>query len=515
VTTVKDQHRGIEGDGWFWPLDSDRTRAVPGSLVATVDSPIELVLLQPMLNTEDEWLWGSDVGAAAPAAHGYVGGTAVTLLNLRITGMKQTGSNPLATRETISANTAAIGAHLPVIGRRDGSAGFDADAVVAELELLDEWTGRPGLAISMEQSQGASRFSAATVRYEYPETPSAQVRGGRIELQGEWILPSYDHEVVGIPSSTLLRVVSDPAVDIDKPMGHVASLQLLLSLVTASAPDVCNFRLHHPEERSVGNQGQFLYSPVTLVVPWARRRPGRHAGPLTSRFSKHRLALLTFGEIGGIEGLARWVNLATDLAVVLSMLTSAAFVADLPLENKFLNVCSAAEGLHRHWHPTTDEAEAAARIRRDAIIGHVDSSDDKQLLKKALRHAHEPSLAERLRALASEVPATAAAVTGNEVRQWSDATAWTRNQLSHPNAPGDIKKREEAGLHPASGLDYIALAHATYWITTAALLRKLGVADELLAARIDDHELSWGNDQARGSIRRWHTTSNGAGFNKS
>lgn len=511
---MRDQHRGIEGDGWFWLHGGDQSQAVPGFLIATVDNPIKLSRLHPMLNTQDQWPSGGSSGSTAPAAHGYVGGTAVTLLNLRVTGMKWTGGNPLATRETISATTAAIGAHLPVTIRRDGSASFDADAVVAELELINEWTGKPGLKISMECSEGESRFSAATVRYEYPETPRAEVRGGQIELQGEWTLPSYDHEVVGIPSTTLLRVVSDPAVDVEEPMGHVASLQLLLSMITKSAPDLCNLRLHHPDRGSVGDQGQLLYDPVTLVVPWARRRPTRHEGPLTSPFSKHRLALITFDEIGGIDGLARWTDLAADLSITLSMLTSAAFAADLPLENKFLNVCSAAEGLHRHWNPPTDEVEADARARRVAIINQFEVSDDKRLLKKALRHAHEPSLSERLHSLAEEVPLTATAVTSDAVRQWSDATAWTRNQLAHPNAPGEIQKRVEAGLHPASGLDFIALAHATYWITSAALLTRVGVSDELLAERINGHELRWGNEQSRASIRRWHTISDGAGFSE-
>ncbi|MEI2651390.1 MAG: hypothetical protein V9G12_04345 [Microthrixaceae bacterium] len=118
MTSLKDHHQGIEGDGWFWPHDGERARAVPGLLRATVDDPIELVLLQPMLNTHDEWMQGSASGTTGPAAYGYIGNTAVTLLNLRVTGTNHTLGNPLATGETISADTAALGAHLPVVRRR-------------------------------------------------------------------------------------------------------------------------------------------------------------------------------------------------------------------------------------------------------------------------------------------------------------------------------------------------------------------------------------------------------------
>jgi hypothetical protein len=409
-----------------------------------------------------------------------------------------------------------VGAHLPVIGKLDGTASLIADALVVEFELLEDWMGRRGLSITEELPKvSPTHITAATVRYEYPETLTAEVPGGHIELQGEWTRPRYEEATVGFRTATLLRVCSDAPTDVDDHFHHAASIQLLLSLLTAAAPDVRSFRLHHPDRRCGDRNGTPLYDPAALIVPWARRRPEYSSGPLKTPFQNGRLAVLSFDEVGGIDGLAEWIRAAGDIHLILSMLSSAAFVQHLPRENEFLNVCSAAEGLHRHWHPVTFEEEQEAKATRERIAASL-PKEHRAVVKRALRYAHEPSLAERFRVLAGRVPLTANRVTGGQIRQWSDASAWARNQLAHPNSPQEVEARRAKGLHPAEGLEYLALAHSVYWITTAALLSEIGVSDELLAKRIGDHELDWYNRQVSSVVARWRREgqSGDAGFRR-
>lgn len=500
--------RGIEGDGWFWPLDRSADEAVPGRLLATLDDPINLALTKPMLTSGEPWPSREEADRSTPAVLGYVGNTAVTLLNARVTGTSSSSATSLAARERLRATTVVVGAHLPVIGRRDGTASLIADALVVEFELLEEWMGHRGLSITEElREDSPGLITAATVRYEYPETLMADVPGGHIELQGEWTRPRYEEATVGFRTATLLRICSDSPSDVDDLFHQAASIQLLLSLLTSAAPDIRSFRFHHPDRRLPDLNGTPIYDPAALVVPWARRRPGPSSSPLKTPFQSGRLAVLAFDEIGGIDGLAAWVSTAGDLHLILSMLSSAAFVQHLPRENEFLNVCSAAEGLHRHWHPVTFEVEQEAKGARDRIVASLSDPADRALVKGALRYAHEPSLAKRLRALADRVPLTAARLTGDQVRRWSETAAWVRNQLAHPNSQQEVQARRSRGFHPADGLDYLALAHSVYWISTAALLVEIGVSDELLAQRIGDHELDWYNQQVRDVVARWRRDS--------
>ncbi|UDY34031.1 HEPN domain-containing protein [Dermatobacter hominis] len=502
---AQNHHRGIEGDGWFWRLDGDEDDAKPGRLTAHLGGSITLELSTPMLTEARPWPSTSNDVRSACAIYGLVGSTRVTLLGARVAGLSQTSTTALADRERLDIDTAVIGAHLPVIGRRDRTVGVITDALLVEFELLETWLGRRGIHIEMRGRSGDDRFTSATVQFDYPDTLTAPIDGGHLELQTEWTPPTYDEDVVGVRTGTLLRVILDSPRDVDEAIHHAASVQLLLALLTSAAPDVLNLRLHHPDRRA-GQRGDLpLYDPVALVYRWSRRRPEQQSAPLTSPFSDSREALLDFEELGGIDALAAWTSIANELHLILSLLTSAAFVERLPHENAFLNVTSAAEGLHRHWYPVSKDDEKAAKRWVATILNKLESlpRDDRQRVKGKLKRAHEPSLERRLRELADRLPLTAAALTDNDVSTWSAAVAWVRNQLAHPNSPAEVKEREERGLYPASGFEYLFLAHSVYWLTTAALVAELGVSDALIAERISDHELHWKNQRAHDAVSRW------------
>lgn len=499
---MNDHCSSIEGLGWFWPLDSDDDHAVVGHLTASIDGGVHLELAEPMLTARSWWSTGDELDQTVSAVLGFVGNVPVTLLNGQVVSSSSSSATRLATREGLRFTRAFAGAHLPVVGRRDGSTSVIADALAVEFDLVEEWVGRRGLQITEETKADRTWTHASTVRFEYPETLVAPVPGGCLELQGEWTRPRFDAEVVGFRSSSLLRICFDSPTDVEDAFAQASSIQLLLSLIAADAPSARGFRLHHPDQSAGHRDGTPLYKRVSVIAPWARRHPEGPTATAKLPLGSGRMALLTFEELGGIDGLARWVKLADGIHLILSLLSSAAFVRKLPRENEFLNTCSALEGLHRHLNPTTLEAEEAAKAERDRLVGMV-PTPDRPTLRRALRHIHEPTMTARLREVAELAPLTASAVTGGDVRRWSEVVTWTRNQVVHPNAPEDVERRIDKGLRPANGAEYLALSHSIYWITTAALMRAIGASDDLMASRIRDYELTWRNQMVRDTVARW------------
>jgi hypothetical protein len=121
--------------------------------------------------------------------------------------------------------------------------------------------------------------------------------------------------------------------------------------------------------------------------------------------------------------------------------------ARMYLEHGFVNLVWGLESLHRQVGPPQDRSGVDAKIAR--ILDHVPPGKDRTWLKGQLRHASDPSLADRLFDLISRLPIS---LDAKQVRAFVERCAKLRNQISHEG--GERKhsgySKWVVGLHPMS-----------------------------------------------------------------
>ena len=154
--------------------------------------------------------------------------------------------------------------------------------------------------------------------------------------------------------------------------------------------------------------------------------PGRETAP-----HRHQM-LFNFEDVGGIDGVARWVDIAEKYETVMGSLVSHWYLPRLYSEHRFFNACTAAEAMRRI-----------------------------QLQKQTFNFGNE------LKLLALQAGKPFEALVG-------DTDAWRKKviqaRVNYVVHPGLQKVRAADGLYP--------LSESLYFLVVMCLLRECGVPEE-------------------------------------
>jgi hypothetical protein len=168
----------------------------------------------------------------------------------------------------------------------------------------------------------------------------------------------------------------------------VFTLRNLLTLAVGEAvrvTELVGYRNPMPTEQlPIGREAEILYQH--LENPHARELPHHHhmvfvLPDMAERFEHH---------------MAQWFDHASELGRVLDLYFATLHVAFVYLETRFMNFAQAIEGYHRRRLNRLAYSEETFEAYTASILEHV-SGRPRRLAKKALRHANEVSLEERLK----------------------------------------------------------------------------------------------------------------------
>lgn len=194
--------------------------------------------------------------------------------------------------------------------------------------------------------------------------------------------------------------------------------------------------------------------------------------------------LVSFDNVGGIETAATWLNEAPGLRIIVGSLVT--MRADSILsENRFLNVCSTAEGFHRSTigGSQMDKAEFESIMR---MLKKYLPSKYHEWFDSRMQHANDPSLNQRLKQLADQLGPVAEELVG-DVTVWGRAASKCRNDLTHLEG---LRKQYDGG-------DLHWLAEGVFNVTRPCLLVHVGLHSELLP----NLAKSWPIPGAQGRVR--------------
>jgi hypothetical protein len=179
-------------------------------------------------------------------------------------------------------------------------------------------------------------------------------------------------------------------------MGDVTSLHSLLTLCTDGPSAIDSVDLYRPDYPDRVLSGNAIPGPMQKIELRAAFI-GSGSRTQQKRREPQRM-LVSFGDIGAIETAANWLNEAPRLKIIVGSLVTMG--ADSIFgENRFLNVCSAAEGFHRSTiggsHMDKAEFKSIKKMLKNYLPRRY-----REWFDSRMAHANDPSLNQRLKQLA-------------------------------------------------------------------------------------------------------------------
>lgn|GEM_PF-2649445 len=378
------------------------------------------------------------------------------------------------------ANRLLLGGHF-------GTDDTSFHQAIIRLRDLPAWVAREALSVDVATALEETERRELRVRLDRPPAVSAPFARGDLTLDFRCSRDDVDYEQLTVRQWPQFEVTYTTPARLTEIMGDVSSLQYLLTLCAdgpSTIESVDLYRSDHPERVLSGDAIPDTMQKIELRSAFV----GSGSGLQQRRREPHRM-LASFADIGGIETVATWLDEAPGLRSIVGSLVT--MRADTIFgENRFLNVCSAAEGFHRSTiggsHMDKAEFKSVKKMLKKYLPRRY-----REWFDSRMSHANDPSLNRRLQELAGQLGAMAEYLVG-DVTVWGCVVSKCRNEVTHL----------EGTREQVDGADLYWLAEGVFNITRLCLLRHVGTPEELLPNLAKSWPISGTQDRVLDTVKR-------------
>jgi hypothetical protein len=337
---------------------------------------------------------------------------------------------------------------------------------IIRLRDLPAWVAREALTVDVDTALENTERRELRVHLDRPPAVSASFARGDLTLDFRWSRDDVDYEQLTIRQWPQFELTYKTHASLTEILGDVGSLQFLLTLC-ADGPGAIDsvdlYRPDYPERVLSGDAIPGTMQKIELRSAFV----GSGSGPQHQRRREPHRMLASFADIGGVQTVATWLAEAPGLrGIIGSLLTMRADT--IFGENRFLNVCSAAEGFHRSTIGGSHMNKAEFKSVKSMLKKYLPRRY-REWFDSRMAHANDPSLNQRLQELAGQLGAVAEALVG-DVTVWGRVVSTCRNEVTHLEGTRD----------QVDGADMYWLAEGIFNITRLCLLRHVGAPEELL-----------------------------------
>lgn len=330
-----------------------------------------------------------------------------------------------AGRQVLHANRLFVDVHF-----EDGELA-GGDGLIVQPDGLTNWIGRSGVRTEAILEKNAERLQFRMEGSPLPESETALANGS------ELILQHYMHIDNNVNSPAIRQdfafKLRYPAIIPAQDLADVASdIQDLVSIGTGRTAAFDSLTVFHPQVAvGVGDHTREL--PIEFIAQWIAVRTE------TSTPLQQYEIYFTLEDLGGIIGVAKWLDVAEKHRETLSRVMATRYSLGMYVSDKYLNRIASLEALDRQLHQ--DRLGLRNRLRR------------------CVRTAGEPIL--RL---------------VNDVEQWIDVLVRDRNDIAHHLARRPRAERPHMYF----------FAESAYWLYACCLLR-VADAPETVFTKVVQH----------------------------
>ncbi|WP_349880830.1 HEPN domain-containing protein [Micromonospora sp. HUAS YX12] len=441
----------LEVTGSFWLPGHEQAKR-HGRLVYDPKDGADLFLTEPLVEVRPDGVMVELGGATRDRIFGLIEepsyGQPVTLIDC---GWLH--------RKKFFVNSILVGGHFAddeqtvfesvIVRLRDAAPWVGKDAISVDVDLAVEGVDRREMVCRLDRPPASeARFSRGKVIVDFRwSREDVELQSFKINVWPEFVI-EYDE-------MTPLSVVYSDA-------GNLYNLSSLCTDRADSFDSIVVFRSDHPELVRSG-----------APIPGTRREIEIKArlGDLSRRTEVKTLSatdvLVPLDDLGGVQAVASWLDSAPSLTPIIGALLSMRSDG-IYSENRFLNISSAAEGLHRATVGGSYITPSAFRTLRRQIRRNGVPPEHHAWFSDVMAHANDPSLDRRLRELVSALGENINSLVGNDVDAWVRAIKRARNNLTHL----------DEGREPLDGSDLYWLAESLFQVTRLCLLQRVGVSAE-------------------------------------
>ncbi|MER7149408.1 HEPN domain-containing protein [Streptomyces lydicus] len=369
-------------------------------------------------------------------------------------------------KQTVVATTALIGAHV----------GGEDEAAFSTTEVSVEDLGHWAASSVFEGFLGASGGrpdGSGTISVKPVEVQSVEVDGIEFVLAHRHTLPFFDQRrggTVGRMSDTAyLQITRREAYSLSDAMGYARLIQDLIALATHRAAGMIWVRLKMASDDAVSESGglrparnvDVLYSPSAV---------GKH----DAKAAAHHRVFFTCEALPFEEIIPRWCDMHERLQSATNMVLGLRYAPARYVENNLLTAVGAAEVLHRGFdidEPPIPSADF--KPMREAMLAQVPEKH-RDRIRGFLRN--DPTLRDRLYALAARPDQEALSTLVPDVDRWARRTTRARNDLAHEGRTPNHELEE-----------LIAIVEVTTAVVILNLLNELGLPAERQREVVRDH----------------------------
>jgi hypothetical protein len=366
-------------------------------------------------------------------------------------------------------------AHRLLIGGHFAADDANFNQVIVRMGDLPAWVAQEALTVEVDAGLDETERRELRVHLDRPPAVRAPFGRGDLSLDFRWSQDEVKYQQLTIREWPQFELAYTAPPSLTEIMVDISSLHWLLTLCR---PD-------YPVRVLSGDAVPGTMQKIELLSAFVGSgSPGQQ-----KRRAPHRM-LVSFGDVGGIETAATWLNEAPGLRIIVGSLVT--MRADsIFSQNRFLNVCSAAEGFHRAtiWGFHMDEAEfeSIKTMLKESLPRKYHKWFDSRI-----QHANDPSLNQRLKQLADQLGPVAEDLVG-DVTVWGRVVSKCRNDLTHLEG----SREQDDGDEQYDSGDLYWLAEGVFNVTRLCLLLHVGLRHELLPKLAK----SWPIQGAQGRVR--------------
>ena len=365
----------LDLEGMFW-LPGNPDRKVAGRLefsdadgpdlrlIGSFHDPNEVLTRRsgPVIRVPLEEFFGSNIDA--PRIFGETTQGFVTLDRC----WRKSGTFPLLggrrpARENYGAWAVFLGAHF------DEGASPAFSRVSTRIQNLENWTGMSLVRITLDYSEESKKLEEVHIVAGQPTELVAQSALGELCLSLGYLLKG-DHIVESaIAQRQAIQIRFSEHKSIAGILAVCSSLRDLVTIGANARVSIHSVSLTHP---NCDNPVDF-YTQLIGAVGQANR-----GTPNASKF------LFAFKDIGGLDGLAKWLEVAQRYSLVIDALLSPEYRPPWYVESRFFDAITAAEafariqGQYEHVNRyKIKQLGQAAGGTFEALVGDVDKWADR------------------------------------------------------------------------------------------------------------------------------------------
>lgn len=240
----------------------------------------------------------------------------------------------------------------------DGEDDLAADRANFRMRHLSSWVGTTGLSSEHPRlrQDGEDRFALVTAR-TIP-TFSASHDGGSVQL-AQWLKGTGDGvHALGVEQGWALRFVFPVERRMQWFIDAAGDFQDLATIGVGHTADFESVVVQHPDLPLLSLAGTPIgdaRADINYYARWSAR-----SDP-TDPVTKHDM-YFTFDDIGGVDGVGRWMVLAEHYRTELGRVMATRYSSSMYLEDRIMNVCASLDSFDRVRRDTGTHVDYVKRL---------------------------------------------------------------------------------------------------------------------------------------------------------